>query len=429
MLSNMAEGPGAGASVGLIEHALKRLEAALHRVDDSDGAVGDLIAQLQSAHLAACERLRPDPTRLAERLFRWELDGDWDVFRGAAETYAGVLGESGLATYRKLAEAEWAVVPVVMPARDGGAGSRSDSFNITYMMRSLARAYGDEDMEVAVLERDLSTAYRFLEIARVLRSADRRDEALAWAERGLRQFAARPDGRMREFVAEEYLLRSRDDDALALIWAEFADRPTIETYQSLKRFSERIGAWPDWRSKALDLARQAAERIAQRWGYSESDIRERSEAAVGSTLVELLLSDGDLNEALAAARRLGCHSHLWLALAAQLKEMRPADALEVYLQQVKVALGTSDRRSYGDAIALLTRAGHLFDRLGRHEEFVDYAGQVRAANSRRPAFLELFDRAGLGVTAPPDPTPAVPTIGPSAPLPYGPPQLRIVKND
>jgi len=70
-LSNMAEGPGAGASI-------------------------DLIGQLQRAHLAACQRSGPDPTRLAERLFRWELDGDWDVFRGPAETYAGVLGESDL---------------------------------------------------------------------------------------------------------------------------------------------------------------------------------------------------------------------------------------------------------------------------------------------------------------------------------------------
>ena len=124
-------------------------------------------------------------------------------------------------------------------------------------------------------------------------------------------------------------------------------------------------------------------------------------SAVRSTLVELLLSDGDLDEAPAAARRLGCHSHLWLALASRLEEMRPAEALEVYRQQVEAALGTSDRRSYGDAIALLRRAGNLFGRLGRlfgrfgrDEEFVEYARWARLAVLRR------VDAAWRGRTPP-----------------------------
>jgi hypothetical protein len=43
-------------------------------------------------------------------------------------------------------------------------------------------------------------------------------------------------------------------------------------------------------------------------------------------------------------------------------------------------------------------------RVGRGDEFTAYASSVRASNSRRPAFLELFNRAHMleGQPAQPD---------------------------
>jgi len=74
---------------------------------------------------------------------------------GAAETYAGVLGEKGLSVYRRLAGAEWARVPAVGPGRDdpGRHGSR---FRITHIVETLARRAGDVEAVVAVMKRDLS---------------------------------------------------------------------------------------------------------------------------------------------------------------------------------------------------------------------------------------------------------------------------------
>src|SRR6266511_4171035 len=102
-------------AIDLAERALHRLEHALELADDSDGLIGDLLDRIQTLHLDACRVARPDAVNLADRLFRWELEGDWDVFRGAAQRYADVLGEAGLATYRRLAEAEWARIPVLGP--------------------------------------------------------------------------------------------------------------------------------------------------------------------------------------------------------------------------------------------------------------------------------------------------------------------------
>jgi hypothetical protein len=54
-------------------------------------------------HLAACHQAKPDPIELARVLFARELDSDWDFFHGASEAYEDILGDAGLAEYRRLA--------------------------------------------------------------------------------------------------------------------------------------------------------------------------------------------------------------------------------------------------------------------------------------------------------------------------------------
>jgi hypothetical protein len=110
--------------ITLAEHALQAVEAAMESIDDSDGYMSGISERLQTIHLKACTKGKPDPEALARRLFAWELRTEWDTFYGAAATYAGVLGTRGLAVYRKLAEAEWAKVPSLRPGQQSCGRSR-----------------------------------------------------------------------------------------------------------------------------------------------------------------------------------------------------------------------------------------------------------------------------------------------------------------
>ena len=80
--------------------------------------MGDILQRLQDLHLAACRKVKPDPEELAARLFDRELNGQWDVFYGAAATYASILGERGLAVYRRLAEEEWKKIKPLGPSKE-----------------------------------------------------------------------------------------------------------------------------------------------------------------------------------------------------------------------------------------------------------------------------------------------------------------------
>jgi hypothetical protein len=92
--------------------------------------------------------------------------------------------------YRQLAEAEWENVPV-RTAKDE-RGEWGKHFRITHIMESLALLSSDVEQLVAVMSRDLSHAYSYLRIAEVYRGARQHDQALLWAEKGLKTFRSTP---------------------------------------------------------------------------------------------------------------------------------------------------------------------------------------------------------------------------------------------
>jgi hypothetical protein len=94
-------------------------------------------------------------------------------------------------------------VPALKAGEDDSSkhGSR---FRITHIMEALARRSGDVEALVAVKQRDLSSAYAYLQIAEAYMKGGLHDQALSWAERGLEAFPFRTDSRLREFVAAEY---------------------------------------------------------------------------------------------------------------------------------------------------------------------------------------------------------------------------------
>jgi len=375
--------------IELSEYALERVERAIEQVDDSDGYMGGILEQLQTLHLAACKQAKPDPVALAKRLFAWELRTPWDTFYGAARTYAEVLGASGLETYRKLAEVEWARVPSRGPADS----LRPESYRysrITHIMETLAEHAGDVEAQVAVKQRDLSMPYSYLQIAEIYKGAKQPDRALEWAERGLKAFPKNPDPRLQDFLAEEYHRRKRHDEAMALVWAQYVSRPYLETYQKLKQHADRIGKWTAWREKALDALRKRSvpsRRQAARSPWAWEDRPGYSE------LVRIFLWEKDVEAAWTEAKAGGCAQELWMELAAKREKDHPEDALAVYEAQIEPTLDRKNNDAYREAIGFLRRVRSLLIRLGRDSEFGDRLAALRLAHKPKRNFMKLLDHA------------------------------------
>lgn len=231
----------AAALVELAQYAIEQTEAALESVDDSDGQVGDVLRRLGDLHLQACQLARPDPEALAVELFHLATTLPFGVSSFSAQIYRDVLGPTGLHTYRALAQASWdALGPV------GAKGSFDhERFKITGVMEDLAKASGDVDELIAIKSRDLNCAYNYLVIAEILLKDKRPDEALEWAERGLKAHPERPDNRLRDFLVGMYLKGKgkRNDEALQLTWIQFEEQPGLEPYQKLHGVASQFAVY------------------------------------------------------------------------------------------------------------------------------------------------------------------------------------------
>jgi uncharacterized Zn finger protein len=380
-------GGHASEVVELCEHALRCLEDAQGSVDDSDGYLGGLVEHVREIHHDACLDARPDPREFAARLFEWELHSESETFLGAASAYADVLGEDGLAEYRRLAMEVWSRVPPIPPGQ--GREHSTFRFRITWIMQTLAELSGDLDDLVTIKSRDLSSAYEFFQICELYRNAGRHDDALVWAERGLGAYPTHTDVRLREVLADEYHARGRHGDAMQLLWAELSDRPTLQSYQRLAEHAGRAGMGDAWRAEAIDLMRSHAVREASKgrqipWGLST----DRSE------IVRVFLWEGNLDAAWQEAREGGCSQALWLELASKREDDHPDDALPIYRRQVERLIGQKNNQAYAEAVAAIRRVQSAMAHLGRGAEFPAYVASVRLSHKAKRNLMKLLAEAG-----------------------------------
>lgn len=367
----------------LAEYAIERVENSLEQVDDSSGEVGEIVYRLGALHLKACTMARPDPEKLAERLFRFETTLPFGLCSFDAATYRSALGKLGLQRYRELAEAEW---------RKLKPRSVNDSFDahrsrITRIMERLAEASGDVEELVAIKSRNLASCYAYLDIAEIWAKAKQPDKALEWAERGLKAFPARPDNRLRDFLVAAYLKRKRNDEALQLTWIQFKERPVLEHYKKLHNVAGKLGLWPEQRDRALAWI---AETIAREASASSSR-KPKPSLPNYSLRVEIALWEKDLDAAWEAVHAGVCQPALLIALAGKLESSRPADAVSLYRRVVPPIVEQTNNAAYDEAIKLVRRIGGLMKVLNRSRQFGDYLAELRVLFKPKRNFIKLLD--------------------------------------
>lgn len=365
-IGELTEAEAAADAMDLASDAIRWLREAFGQVDDSSGSISDAGYELLAAHLRACQAERPDPVELGYDLAALLLH-DSSGFAPDLADYADLLGDVGMATVRKRVSTAYAENPDDFRGR---------------LMETVLVAAGDVDELIAFLASHLDDHGRqHLRIARELDEAGRPDEALAWAERGIRELADSHDDLV-EYAAGRYAVAGRADEVLALRRARFQAQRTLPNYRALRQATTDCGVWES--TERADAVRRlradaAATKVSQ-WA--------------GPVLIDALVDDGELDAAWTAAAD-GANQAQWLRLADASVTARPADALAVYRQAIKALTEQTGNGVYRQIASLLLSARACHEALGTVEEFREYVAMLRMMHKRKRNLLKILTENGL----------------------------------
>jgi SWIM zinc finger len=369
-VEELASGRRAALALELAEYALDRIGAAQNKIDDSSGDCGECLARAGAIHLAATLAVRPDPVVLARALFERETESDSDLFYGAAARYAEVLGEKGLAEYRRLAEEAFAKPPSA-GAKDGGYAG--DPHRLVAILDHFANLDGDIEKRIALRAKDLSSPWAYFNLAAFCRAHGREDDALRWAEEGLWRFEDdRQDTRLVGLAVDLLRKSGRTKDAEARLWRSFEKAPSESTYRELRDLSGPV-------------ARDRAEAILRALIAKEPRERRWFATATTDLLVRVLMLDKAYDAAWDAALGKGASPAVRESLARETEATHTAEALACYRERVETLVEAGGDQGYAEAAALVARMGGLRDAATQ----AAYVADLKQRFKRRRNFMKL----------------------------------------
>ncbi len=403
-LRTMTTPKQAAQVIEIVEYGMDLWEENIGCINDSNGCMGMLKDDLHQMHLEACRIVKPEPIALAERLARRSIESEWEMFYGVYEAYQQILGEAGCARYRQIFETEWNALP---PFRSDREDTEQYRLIFTLEQTMLIFAEQDKDLTLAirVLSRNLSHSYKYLRIAEHCRNFRNRKLACEWAEKGLAAFPNNPDCRIRSFLAEEYLHAKRPDDVMAMTWASFELRLSLEVYQDLAKYARKLGCWDEWRDKALARIQVATDDCKAEFERKHGTHSERKQQQHrrwtppppdNSLLVSIFLWEKRKENAWTEAKKGGCDNNLWLELAKLREKEHPKDAVEIYRRQVVLLIEQTNNASYQEAVVFVKKVHCLMNAINAGEEFLLWLAQLKAKYKRKRNFINYVERARYG---------------------------------
>jgi uncharacterized Zn finger protein len=178
---------------------------------------------------------------------------------------------------------------------------------------------------------------------------------------------------------------------MKLIWAEFLGQPAPATYETLRKHAEKAGTWPEWRERALAeirariaRAKETAKADSKRpfWMRNESD---------HSTLVQIFLTEGRIDDAWLEATTGGCSQSLWLNLAGRREKEHPEDAAPIFWKYGEAAVAGTRNGRYEEGVELLIKAAAVMKRLGCSGEFTRQMDGLKMKYRIKRNFVKLVE--------------------------------------
>ncbi len=375
-----------------INDLLDTIEFALKRADSILGSTtGDEMFEAMFVLVDVYRKtlLQPAiaPKERASRLFRLLAKGTMETASAMAGSYVQGLDDAAIAQLTTRLRKLWSTLPPAM-MDDEGDFDNENVAQVAAVMRAIAEETDDVDLLVEVLRKDRSSPYAFRFIADAYRRAGRHNEALEWAETGLKQFPTGRGAVIVEFLKSEYHRRGMRERELAMLLLEFGHYPTVSGFDTLRAMAHDLRTWETVRPQALEAAREHVRMVA---GTAADDEADGAPGRDATLVVALLLYDRDVEAAWNEAIMSGCDDATWMRLAALRGETHPEDARAVYEAQIDRLAELASAEAYRDIVDTLRLLQPLM--LEEMPEFNAYVDGLRETYKRRRTFISMLEGA------------------------------------
>jgi hypothetical protein len=346
--------------LAVIERGIGHVSKVITHADDSYGMIGGLVRELLEIHARACDTGVAEPVKLAAWMVRFSCD-DQDIFEVDPVRYAGALGDGGIAAYRR-----------AIDERDDG----EHSFSVRWARERLAVLDGDQETIIRLLGGDLNAPHQFVRVCEAMAEIGNDDDVLLWARRGISETSGWQVAKLYDLACGVHEGRSEPLEVLRLRREQHETMSSASTYTLLRGAADALGAW--------DVERDAA-RLALRerdFGGLVDALLQEDDAA---TAWSLALADPDWDPGL--SRRL--------KLAEAREPLHPEEALAWYMAAADEILFETGRGPYRQAVSVLKKGRRAAAAAGMSDWFDAKIPSLREHHRRRPALIEMLDRAGL----------------------------------
>jgi uncharacterized Zn finger protein len=213
----------------------------------------------------------------------------------------------------------------------------------------------------------LAVADEALLLAQSLRESNHLDEALKVGERGLKLAGRKaPLGQWLGPVEEA---QGRGPQALEAWRAAFSERPSLATYQTIKRLA------------------------GVRWGRLKSEVMATLEKSYDKQpLAEVLLFEKEWDAAIKVADQKGTYHTVVETVAEALVQHRPEWVIRASIKQAEELIVQTKSNLYPAAADWLKRAKAAYAKLERTSEWQKYLQQLKEQYKRRPALQAQLAR-------------------------------------
>jgi len=351
------------------------IDMAMTRLTTESARMNRLLLAFENLHYRIAQQRPVDPATLAEHIFTHQVNSAHEFMLRALPRYAELLGETGLAAYRRKLDRVYRVMVERVALDDRSQQALRTHVQEAKLLQQWGEFTRDRAEKIAICMAFAPDPEEVLSIAEAIESSGTRDEAVDAVLIACERFHHPPPVKLFEYLASYFEAEGQFERSLEFRWELFRAQPGEAAYRNLLAASAPLRQTEATREAALDFAAEKN----------------------NSLFTRLLALEGRLEEALDQAKAHGATTEVWAILARAHAKTDPHTAIHLFFDCAKYSVRAYRGDYYATISGFLAEAWNLATDVQTCQTFSSRLKTFFGQSYCPPRMQEAVQNAGVPV--------------------------------